>query len=146
MRDTVEDLDSKRSVPCGDCGELSSLRDVVKDINTTDSSSASARGSSGTFYADQVRQGGLNELNDAQANDGFTRVGRRKPRRSGYDLAAPIPTTRSFSSGLRGAERLRCKAFHLSRVSLESTPEDVIAFCRRAQVTVTGCYKLRSKV
>ena len=54
LRDTVEDLDSKRSVPCGDCGELSSLRDVVKDINTTDSSSASARGSSGTLYADQV--------------------------------------------------------------------------------------------
>ena len=127
MRDTVEDLDSKRSVPCGDSGERSSLRDVEKDINRTDSCSASARGSSGTLYADQVRQGGLRELDDAQAKDGFTRLGTRSPRRSSDDRAAPQPTTRSFSSGLRGAERLRCKAFHLSRVRIESTPGDVIA-------------------
>ena len=101
-----------------------------------------------TPYADQVRRDGPSTVVDASTADGFTRVVRRK-RSRGTGGRVPVSSqqaSRSASTGLRGAERVRCKAFHLARVSLESTPQDVIAFCRKARVTVTGCYILRSRV
>ena len=99
-------------------------------------------------YADQVRRDGPSTVVDASTADGFTRVVRRK-RSRGTGGRVPVSSqqaSRSASTGLRGAERVRCKAFHLARVSLESTPQDVIAFCRKARVTVTGCYILPSRV
>ena len=48
-------------------------------------------------------------------------------------------------SRLKGAYRVDCTPFHLSNISLTSSVEDVITFCRLKRVTITGCYAIRTR-
>ena len=47
---------------------------------------------------------------------------------------------------LRGATRREIKPFHLSGISIASTADDVIDYCHRRNITVTGCFILRPRV
>ena len=52
----------------------------------------------------------------------------------------------SGSSCLKGAVRIHCLPFHLSGISLDSCADDIISYCRKRNVPVTGCYLIRSRV
>ena len=45
---------------------------------------------------------------------------------------------------LLGAKRVKCTPCHLRVVSLESTAEQIVAYCR--EVLVTGCHFIRTRV
>ena len=49
------------------------------------------------------------------------------------------------ASRLKGAERIACTPYHLSGVSPVSSEDDVVTFCRLKSVTVTGCYRIRTR-
>jgi len=73
----------------------------------------------------------------ADGPGGFTRV---EPRRRGR-VETPVKSAGSLS----GAPRLKCKPFHLSFISLESTAEDVRKYCKSRNVLLTGCYSVKTK-
>ena len=47
---------------------------------------------------------------------------------------------------LKGAVRIHCLPFHLSGISLDSGADDVISHCLDRNVSITGCYLIRSRV
>ena len=47
---------------------------------------------------------------------------------------------------LRGATRSEIKPFHLWGISIDLTADDVIDYCHRRNITVTGCFILRPQV
>ena len=48
--------------------------------------------------------------------------------------------------GLSGAECAHCTPCHLQGVNLDSTVEDILTYCRKRSVLVTGCYMIRTRV
>lgn len=55
-------------------------------------------------------------------------------------------TRQTSPIGLRGSERVPVQPFHLSGISVDCTPDDVIDHCRGKGITVTGCFFLPSRV
>ena len=69
----------------------------------------------------------------AADNHGFVQVSSRRNR------------TKQVASRLKGAQRVKCKVFHLSGVSPDSAVEDVLTFCRLKGVAATGCFNVRTR-
>ena len=68
---------------------------------------------------------------------------------SGGWIPARTRRLRSNSSqtkGLVGAHRVKCTPCHLRGLSLDSTVQDVLAYCKKKNVVATGCYLVRSRV
>ena len=86
-----------------------------------------------------------NEKNNEATSDGFTQPKRRKPRK-------PTPSNSlagkrvSGNATLRGAQRVSASPFHLAGISLDSTADDIVSYCRTRSVSVTGCSLVRSRV
>ena len=106
-------------------------------------SSDDARGTSWADVAtDRVDDASRPRSPAASAGQGWTAVGRKgKAQCSGGQRRRVVPA----KSGLRGAQRVWCLPYYLSGISPDSTVDDIIDYCRRKSVTVTGVYLLRSK-
>ena len=76
----------------------------------------------------------------------------KKPAPHGKDGANVGPWTCGPSQagvgrlGLKGAEKISCKPYHLAGISLDSSAADVASYCEARHVRITGCYLIRSRV
>ena len=73
---------------------------------------------------------------------GFVEIRRRKNQRKPPSTLSGAPTG---TTSLKGSGRIRCKAYHLSGIHLDSSTDDVHAYCRARGVAITGCYELATR-
>jgi len=75
-------------------------------------------------------------------------IGRRRSSPRTLKPGRPEPSRAGLgrARGLRGAEKVKIKPFHLSGISLECCPEDVLNYCRGKGVLATGCFLLRPRI
>lgn len=111
---------------------------------------------------DAERQTGKDRDEEMDSDDSWAlRVKRGRARKLPYPPTAHAPQAMSTGSNtvrqgsalyglprnrLKGSTRVSCKPFHLAGISLESRPEDVVAFCRQRNIVVTGCYCIPTRV
>ena len=57
-----------------------------------------------------------------------------------------VPRDQKRPIGLRGVQPSRAVPFHLSGISLDCTPDDVIHYCRARNILVTACFFLPHRV
>ena len=93
---------------------------------------------SGRLYTDVVAV-------SLSANDGFVTVARKSVKRRSLPSNG-ASTPKLVAAPLTGACRVFCKAFHVSRLSLDTWTDDVLAHIKMKGVTATGCYSIRTKV
>ena len=107
-------------------------------------------------YADRIKipYSGEESCNEDK-DDGFITVERRnKKKHSRWQSKPSMPQhTQSTTSQrknkpqtLKGAERVRTQKFHLAGISPECSPSDVIEYCRKRNVVITGCYFIHTRV
>ena len=75
--------------------------------------------------------------------DGFRPVTMRRRTRATQERRPAAATT---TGCLKGSTKVSCKPFHLAGISLDSGPEDVLAYCRKKNIVVTGCYPIPTRV
>ena len=120
----------------GDCHDVFG---ITLDVHTSSLTGAASDGGGIETYANAIvrgRVGAASVISDqSEDNGGFVPV-----RKKGSAAAAGIRTRGQQSlrivSRLKGAYRVDCTPFHLSNISLTSSVEDVITFCRLKRVTI----------
>ena len=78
------------------------------------------------------------------SSDGFDFPKTRR-RRAQVRLNLKAGGPRQIASALKGARKVSCKPFYIAGISPESSAEDVLTHCRLKNVTVTGCYPIRTR-
>ena len=96
------------------------------------------------------KTGGLEKEEEDQ--DDFVVVqpkGRRKGDKTGHSnwsKASKPHANRAGMGQLCGAKRVQTTAFHLRGISMDCSADDILAFCRKRNVTTTGCFMLRTRI
>ena len=73
---------------------------------------------------------------------GFIEIRRRRNQKKPPSTLSGAPTE---ATSLKGSGRIRCKAYHLSGIYLDSSTDDVHGYCRARGVAITGCYELATR-
>ena len=80
-------------------------------------------------------------VSKAKDESGFVEIRRRKNQRKPPSTLSGAPTG---TTSLKGSGRIRCKAYHLSGIHLDSSTDDVHAYCRARGVAMDRIH-LRGK-
>ena len=80
------------------------------------------------------------EGDTSRSNNGKWRVQRH--RKGARELGA----LNNLTPKLYGSKRVTSRAFHLSGIGLDCTPEDVVLHCKQRRVAVTGCVFIRTRL
>ena len=124
--------------------DLVSFADIVVAQPVPSTAKAATSRSDSNVNEGSADAGEKEKMNEV-TSDGFTQPKRRRPRK-------PTPSNNlsgkrvTGNATLRGAQRVSASPFHLAGISLESTAEDIVSYCRTRNVSVTGCYLVRSRV
>ena len=126
----------------GDCHDVFGM---TLDFHTSSLTGAASDGGGTETYADAIVRGRVGAASDqSEGNGGFVPV-RKKGSAAASGTRTRGQQSLRIASRPKGADRVDCTPFHLSNISLTSSVEDVITFCRLKRVTVTGCYAIRTR-
>ena len=98
----------------------------------------------GAAMLERAREGSSYAVVTASGSDGFTTVVRKASSKRKFQKKTS--STKTIAAPLSGAQRVSCKPFHLSGLSMDTTTDDVLAYVKLKGVTITGCYAISTKV